>query len=52
MDIDSLEINHKWFIRNNKRISKTQQRFKQERHDVFTEEVNETALSSNDNKRM
>ena len=31
---------------------KTQQRFKSERHDVFTEEINKIALSSNDDKRM
>ena len=37
---------------NNKLISKTQQRFKSERHNVFTETVNKVALSSNDGKRM
>ena len=31
---------------------KTQQKFKIERHNVFTEEINEIALSSNDDKRM
>ena len=40
---------HKEFIRNNKLILKTQQRFKSERH-VFTEEINKIALRSNDNK--
>ena len=30
----------------------TQQRFKSERHNVFTEEINKIALSSNDNKKM
>ena len=29
-----------------------QQRFKSERHNVFTEEINKIALSSNDNKRI
>ena len=29
-----------------------QQRFKSERHNVFTEEINKIALSSNDGKRM
>ena len=29
----------------------TQQRFKSERHNVFTEEINKIALSSNDNKK-
>ena len=33
-------------------ILKTQQRFKGEKHDVFTEEINKIALSSNDDKRM
>ena len=31
---------------------KTQQKFKIERHNVFTEEINKIALSSNDDKRM
>ena len=31
---------------------KTQQRFDSERHNVFTEEINKIALSSNDDKRM
>ena len=29
---------------------RTQQRFKSERHNAFTEEINEFALSSNDDK--
>ena len=37
---------------NNKSILKTQQGFKMEKHNVFTEEINQIALSSNDNKRM
>ena len=40
------------FIRNKKSILTTQQRFKSERHDVFTEEIIKIALSSNDEKRM
>ena len=31
---------------------KTQQKFKIERYNVFTEEINKIALSSNDDKRM
>ena len=31
---------------------KTKQRFKSERHNVFTEEIDKIALSSNDAKRM
>ena len=30
---------------------KTQQRFRSEKHNVFTEETNKIALSSNDGKR-
>ena len=37
---------------NNKLISKEQQRFRSENHNVFTKEINESALSSNDNKKM
>ena len=46
-DIDCIKENHKEFIKNNKLITKTQQRFRSERHNVFTEEINKTALSSN-----
>ena len=35
-----------------KAIFKEQQRFKSYYHDVFTEEINKVALSSNDNKRI
>ena len=31
---------------------KLQQRFKSERHTIFTEEINKIALSLNDDKRM
>ena len=37
---------------NNEIISKSQERFRSERHDVYTEEINKTALSSNDDKRL
>ena len=37
---------------NNEIILKPQQRFKSERHDVYTEEINKIALSSNDDKRL
>ena len=43
---------NKKFITNNISILKTQQRFESERHNVFTEEINKIALSSNDDKRM
>ena len=45
INIDSLKRNHKKFTRNNKSILKTQQRFKSERHNIFTEEFNIIALS-------
>ena len=37
---------------NNKIVLKSQQRFKSERHDVYTEEINKIALSSDDDKRL
>ena len=39
-------------MQKNKSILKIQQRFKSERHNVFSGEVNKIALSSNDDKRM
>ena len=46
--VDSL----KEFIKNNKLVLKTQQRFRDEKHNVFTEKINKFALSSNDDKRI
>ena len=37
---------------NNETILKSQQRFKSERHDVCTEEINKIALNSNNDKRL
>ena len=37
---------------NDKIILKSQQRFKSDHHEVYTEEVNKIALSSNDDKRL
>ena len=37
---------------NNLVILKLQQRFKSERHDVYTEEIDKVALSNNDDKRL
>ena len=39
-------------LMNNKVILKSQQRFKSELHDLYTEEVNKIALSSNDGNRL
>ena len=52
IDIDSLQKDHKEFMKNNKLILKTQQRFKSEEHNAFAEEINKIVLSSNDDKRM
>ena len=51
IDEDSLKEDHKKFIKNDKLILKTQQRFKSEKH-VFTEEINKTVLSSNYDTRI
>ena len=52
IDIDRIKENLKEFIKNNKSMLKTQQRFKNEKHNFFTEEINKIASSSNDDKRM
>ena len=45
---------YKYCLLNNEIVLKSQQRFKSERHDVYTEEINKIALSSNhnDDKRL
>ena len=51
--MDSLRENHKEFMKNNKLMMlKSQQRFRIEKHNVFTEEVNKIALSANGDKRI
>ena len=44
--------NYKDCLFNNKTVYRSQERFKSYYHDVFTEEVNKIALSSNDDKRL
>ena len=44
--------NFKDCLFNNKTIYRSQERFKSYNHDVYTEEVNKIALSSNDDKRI
>ena len=44
--------NYKDCLFNNKTVYRSQERFKSYNHDVYTEEVNKTALSSNDDKRL
>ena len=51
IDVDCLIEDKKEFIKN-RLILKAQQRFKSRRQNVFTEEINKIALSSNDHKRM
>ena len=52
LDIDSLRRKKKEFIKNNRLILKLQLRFRSEKHNVFTEEVNRIALNANDEKRL
>ena len=44
--------NYRDCLSNHKIILKSQQRFKNDHHKVYTEEVNKIALSSNDDKRL
>ena len=44
INLDSLKKDHKEFIKYNKLMLKTQQRFKGERHNVFTEKINKKRL--------
>ena len=44
--------NFKDCLFNNKTVYRSQERFKSYNHDVYTEEVNKIALSSNDDKRL
>ena len=44
--------NYKDSLINDKTILKSQLRFKSDHHDVYTEEVNKIAQSSNDDKRL
>ena len=43
--------NFKDFLLNNKTVSRSQERFKIYNHGVYTEKVNKTALSNNDDKK-
>ena len=51
-DIDTIIENYKEFIKSNKSISKSQQRLKTERHNVFAKDINKIASISNDDKGM
>ena len=39
-------------MKNNRLISKSQQRFRSEKHNVFTEKVNKITLSANNDKKI
>ena len=44
--------NYKYCLFNDKIILKSQQRFKSDNHNVYTEETNKISLSSNDDKKL
>ena len=44
--------NYKNYLLNNKIILKWQQVFRSDHHNVYTVQINKTALSSNDDKRL
>ena len=44
--------NYKDCLFNNKTVYRSQERLKSYYHDMYTEEVNKIALSSNDDKRL
>ena len=50
--MDSLRKNDKEFIRNNRLILKSQQRFRRENHNAFIEEVKRITLSASNDKIM
>ena len=52
ISIGSLNNCHKEYIKNNKLILKTQQRFISKTHNLFTKKINKIALRSNDDKRI
>ena len=52
LDTDGLRANHKEFIRKNRLTLKRQQRFRSQKYNSFTEEVNKITLSANDDTRI
>ena len=52
VNVDSIHGNKKELTKNNRLILKSQQRFRSEKHNAFTEEVNKIALSANSDKRL
>ena len=45
-----LQENYKEFIKNDKLILKSQQRFRSEKHYLFTEEINKIIFNANDDR--
>ena len=43
---------HNEFIKNNRVILKSQERFRSKKHNVFTGDVDKISLSANDDKRI
>ena len=52
LDLNILRENYKEFFKTKKKISKSQQKSRSEKHNVFLEEVINIALSANDDKRI
>ena len=52
VNVDSLKNIIQNVLKNNKLVSNSLQRFRSEKHNVFTEEVNKIVLSTNDDKRI
>ena len=52
LKVDSPRENFKEFLKINRLILKSQQSFRSEKHDIFTEQVNKIALSSNSDQRL
>ena len=52
IEVDSLRENHKEYIKSNRLILISRPRFKSEKHNVFTEEVNKIAWSANGDKKI
>ena len=52
VDVDSIRKSREEFIKSKKIVLKSQQGLRNEKHNVFTEEVNKTLLSANNDKRI
>ena len=50
--MDNLQESYKDFIKSNRLILKSQQRFRIEKHNILTEEANKIASSANSDKRI